>query len=149
MATGELSTHNIKDIEYHRQIAEEQDTVVVSPRVTLNNVILSKFIRHLLPSTHHELILRLGKSLNPGGTLFISEPRKIVNTSLPQKISEWNSSSIVPNLYYSCDAREPGEEHIDENKFLTISKKFNLNIIKNPIIGKFSLARYHPHLLKN
>ena len=47
MATGDLSTHNIKDIEYHRLIAKEYDAVVVSPRVTLNDVTLSKFIRHL------------------------------------------------------------------------------------------------------
>lgn len=211
MATGDLSTHNIKDIEYHKLIAKEYDAVVVSPRVTLNDVALSKFIRHLkpgkvmldlgcgtghatlrfshlydkciavdhspemldvakkniqsaniqnveficddvfdyisrcqkvdaifcigfihhlLPSTHHELVLRLEKLLNPGGTLFISEPRKILNTSVPQKISEWNSSSIAPNLHYSCDAQEPDEEHIDENELLAILKKFNLNAIK-------------------
>ena len=200
------TTHNIKDIEYHKLIAKEYDAVVVSPRITLNDVTLSKFkrhlrrgkkmldlgcgtghatlrfshmyekcisvdhspemldvakqniqsanihnveficddvfdyiskcqkvdaifcigfIHHLLPSSHHELVLRLEKLLNPGGTLFISEPRKMSNALVPQKISDWNASSIAPSLHYSCDAKEPDEEHVDENELLVILKKFN------------------------
>ena len=75
-------------------------------------------------------MLRLEKLLNPGGTLFISEPRKMSNALVPQKISDWNASSIAPSLHYSCDAKEPDEEHVDENELLVILKKFNLNTIK-------------------
>jgi len=207
----DLLKHNTKDIDYHRLIAEEYDEIVVSPRVTLNDITLNKFtnhlnkgnlmldlgcgtghatlrfsryyksciavdhslemlemakrnaenqnihnvkfirsdvfdyisncekfdavfcigfLHHLLPSTHNQLISKLKKILNPGGTLFISEPRKMGAYSVPEKISEWNESSIAPRLQYSCDAIEPDEEHIDENELLTILKNFDFSVVK-------------------
>jgi SAM-dependent methyltransferase len=66
--------------------------------------------------------------LVPGGSLLVSEPRRIDPGGVPQEIAAWNATSIAARVTYSRDADSPDEEPIDEEHLLALLQEKRMKV---------------------
>lgn len=82
------------------------------------------FLHHLTEDDIAVAISEVARILNPGGSLLISEPRRVAANSVPLEIADWNSRSIACRLGYSHSVNTvPEEEPIDDEDVLVMIRE--------------------------
>ena len=77
------------------------------------------FLHHLVEEKIAIIVSEAARLLKPGGSLLLSEPRRVNADSIPQEIADWNSRSVAARLNYSHTPEAvPKEEPIEEEKLL-------------------------------